>query len=188
MAHTMKSDVYVALTGSAVMPKRMTQLEAGWDIFADFEAMIKRWDTILKDSVNISDGYLYINPLGRILMPTGVYIATRKQKTLYNYQIRPKSGKAIKYGLTVLNTPGTIDNPYRGEIRVELVNLSNHHIRIYLDPESKDYLKNRAIAQLVPTFNPTFIEIDFETFKKNFMNTERGVAGFGELTDKKLSQ
>ncbi len=64
---------------------------------------------------------LLIMPLQRVLVPTGIFI---ELPLGYEAQIRPRSGMAIKYGITVLNSPGTIDSDYRGEIKVILINLS----------------------------------------------------------------
>ena len=64
---------------------------------------------------------LTLSPLQRAMVPTGLYIALPEG---YEAQVRPRSGLAAKHGITVLNTPGTIDADYRGEIRVILVNLS----------------------------------------------------------------
>ena len=63
-----------------------------------------------------------INPLGRVIIPTGLFIELPEG---YEAQIRPRSGLAAKTGVTVLNTPGTIDADYRGEIKIILVNLSD---------------------------------------------------------------
>lgn len=68
------------------------------------------------------DNPITLHPLERTLVPTGLFI---ELPIGYEAQIRPRSGLAFKYGLTVLNTPGTIDADYRGEIKVILVNLSN---------------------------------------------------------------
>ena len=65
---------------------------------------------------------LVIKPLQRILIPTGLYIELEKG---YEAQIRPRSGLALKHGITVLNSPGTIDADYRGEIKILLINLSD---------------------------------------------------------------
>ena len=65
---------------------------------------------------------LQLQPLERILVPTGLYI---ELPTGYEAQIRPRSGLALKHGITCLNTPGTIDADYRGEIKIILINLSN---------------------------------------------------------------
>ena len=86
------------------LPSYQTEGSAGMDIYAS-----------VKNNI-------IINPLERVLIPTGLFIALPKG---YEAQIRPRSGLAIKQGLTCLNTPGTIDSDYRGEINVILINLSN---------------------------------------------------------------
>jgi dUTP pyrophosphatase len=68
-----------------------------------------------------------LSPLERLLIPTGLYVAIPEN---YEIQIRPRSGLAFKQGVTCLNTPGTIDSDYRGEIKVLLINLSNEHQQI----------------------------------------------------------
>jgi len=65
-----------------------------------------------------------IQPMERVLVPTGLYMAIPEN---WEVQIRPRSGLAIKQGITCLNTPGTIDADYRGEIKVILINLSDTH-------------------------------------------------------------
>ncbi len=86
------------------LPKYSTELSAGLDLraFIDQEIVLK--------------------PLQRTLVPTGIFIELPEG---FEAQIRPRSGLAFKHGVTVLNTPGTIDADYRGEIKVILVNLSN---------------------------------------------------------------
>lgn len=86
------------------IPAYATNLSAGMDIRANIEQPIE------------------IRPLQRVLVPTGLFIALPEG---YEAQIRPRSGLAAKHGITVLNTPGTIDADYRGEIKVILVNLSD---------------------------------------------------------------
>ncbi|MFV0392613.1 MAG: dUTP diphosphatase [Paludibacteraceae bacterium] len=68
-----------------------------------------------------------LKPLERILIPTGLYI---ELPAGYEAQIRPRSGLAVKKGITVLNSPGTIDADYRGEIRVIIINLSNENFTV----------------------------------------------------------
>ena len=85
-------------------PEYATELSAGLDLKADIETPV-----ILK-------------PLERAMVPTGMFIALPEGTEA---QVRPRSGLAAKFGVTVLNTPGTIDADYRGEIKVILVNLSN---------------------------------------------------------------
>ena len=74
------------------------------------------------------DNDLVIKPLQRVLVPTGLFIELTEG---YEAQIRPRSGLAIKYGITVLNTPGTIDTDYRGKIKIILINLSNEDFTIH---------------------------------------------------------
>lgn len=74
------------------------------------------------------DNDLVIKPLQRVLVSTGLFIELTEG---YEAQIRPRSGLAIKYGITVLNTPGTIDTDYRGEIKIILINLSNDDFTIH---------------------------------------------------------
>lgn len=109
-----------------------------------------------------------LGALDRALIPTGLYIEMPEG---YEAQVRPRSGLAIKYGVTVLNSPGTIDADYRGEICVELINLSNTPFTI--EPGER-------IAQLV--FNKyeqaKFIEV------KELSETERGEGGFGHTGNK----
>ena len=104
-----------------------------------------------------------IKPGGRCLIPTGLFIALPK---VYEAQIRPRSGLALKQGLTVLNSPGTIDADYRGEIRIVLVNTSNQPVRI------KD---GERIAQMVIAKHET---IEWEIVEE-LPSTERGEGGFG---------
>ena len=104
-----------------------------------------------------------IKPGGRCLIPTGLFIALPKG---YEAQIRPRSGLALKQGLTVLNSPGTIDADYRGEIGIVLVNISNQPVRI------KD---GERIAQMVIAKHET---IEWEIVEE-LPSTERGEGGFG---------
>lgn len=101
--------------------------------------------------------------LDRSLIPTGLYIEMPEG---YEAQVRPRSGLAIKHGITVINSPGTIDADYRGEICVELVNLSNTPFTV--EPGER-------IAQLVfaKYEKADFIEVE------ELSETERGEGGFG---------
>ena len=111
---------------------------------------------------------IILETLDRALIPTGLYIELPEG---YEAQVRPRSGFAIKHGITVLNSPGTIDADYRGEICVELINLSNKPFTV--EP-------NERIAQLV--FNKyeqaEFIEVE------ELSKTERGEGGFGHTGNK----
>lgn len=96
--------IKIVNTSSLPLPQYSTSLSAGMDLRADIEEP------------------LTIAPLGRVIVPTGIRIELPEG---YEAQIRPRSGLAAKHGVTVLNTPGTIDADYRGEIKVILVNLSD---------------------------------------------------------------
>lgn len=104
-----------------------------------------------------------LKPLQRALIPTGLYIELPDG---YEAQVRPRSGLALKKGVTVLNSPGTIDSDYRGEIKVIMINLSN---------ETTVINTGERIAQLiVAKFEKvTFKEVDA------LNETERGEGGFG---------
>ena len=91
------------------LPRYMTEGAAGMDLCADIEAD------------------LVIAPLARVLIPTGIAIALQSG---FEAQIRPRSGLALKQGLTLLNSPGTIDADYRGEIQLIAVNLGSEAVRI----------------------------------------------------------
>lgn len=126
-------------------PKFMTEGSVGMDLYAAIEE-----EVILK-------------PFERKLIPTGIMI---ELPCGYEAQIRPRSGLANKYGVTLVNTPGTIDWDYRGEIKVIMINLGNVDFKI-----------NRAdrIAQMV--FNKVEIPIIEEV--EYIESTERGSGGFG---------
>lgn len=109
------------------------------------------------------DSDIIIKPLERSLIPTGIAISLPED---LEAQIRPRSGLAIKHGITLLNSPGTIDSDYRGEIKVILVNLSNDNYTI------KPYDR---IAQIIIS---QFVKAEFE-IAKNLDETDRGNSGFG---------
>ena len=113
-------------------------------------------------SANI-DSDIIIKPLERSLIPTGIAISLPED---LEAQIRPRSGLAIKHGITLLNSPGTIDSDYRGEIKVILVNLSNDNYTI------KPYDR---IAQIIIS---QFVKAEFE-IAENLDETDRGNSGFG---------
>ena len=104
-----------------------------------------------------------LKPLGRILIKTGLFIELPEG---YEAQVRPRSGLAYKKGITVLNSPGTIDADYRGEIGVILVNLSEEEFIIE---------NGERVAQMVITKHEQASWIESETLEAS----ERGVGGFG---------
>ena len=131
--------------GRQPLPTYATALSAGMDLRANIEEDI----TLL--------------PLQRQLVPTGLHIALPED---YEAQIRPRSGLALKHGITVLNTPGTVDADYRGEIMVLLVNFSNEPFTV------KD---GERIAQMVIAKHE---KVDFELVD-TLDETERGTGGYG---------
>lgn len=108
-----------------------------------------------------------LKPLERVLIHTGIYVEIPYG---FEIQVRPKSGQALKKGITVLNTPGTVDVNYRGEICVIVANLSN---------DSVDIEDGEKIAQMV--LCPVQHEgmVDIEIVDEISTDTERGVGGFG---------
>ena len=106
---------------------------------------------------------LVLKPLQRALVPTGLYMALPAG---YEAQVRPRSGLAAKHGITVLNTPGTIDADYRGEVKVILVNLSDTPFEI---------VPGERIAQMVIARHET---IEWEEVQQ-LDATSRGTGGFG---------
>ena len=109
------------------------------------------------------DADVVLKPFERKLIPTGLYIELPDG---YEAQIRPRSGLAIKSGITVLNSPGTIDADYRGEIKVILINLSQDDFTI----KSGDRICQMVIAKHEKA---EFVEVD------EISETERGSGGFG---------
>ncbi|MFW5761183.1 MAG: dUTP diphosphatase [Cyclobacteriaceae bacterium] len=109
------------------------------------------------------DENIVIKPLERTLVPTGLYI---ELPVGYEAQIRPRSGLAVKHGITVLNTPGTIDADYRGEIKVILVNLS---------AEAFTIKSGERICQMIISKHETASWNEVEELNI----TERGEGGFG---------
>lgn len=111
---------------------------------------------------NIEDS-IVLHPFERMLIPTGLFMEIPEG---YEGQVRPRSGLAIKHGITVLNTPGTVDSDYRGEVCVILINLS----------QDQYVIKNgERIAQMV------FSKVEKAAFAevKELGETERGEGGFG---------
>jgi len=109
---------------------------------------------------------LEVGPFGRALVPTGIKLSFQEG---YEIQVRPKSGLAIKQGLTVLNTPGTVDQGYTGEIQVIVFNTNNYSVTIP---------KGMKIAQAVlcPVMNGKFVLLKEV---ENIKDKDRGENGFG---------
>ena len=103
-------DIKVVNKGHQQLPQYATLQSAGMDLRADIEEPV------------------VLHPLDRRLIPTGLFIALPAG---FEAQIRPRSGLALKYGVTVLNSPGTVDADYRGELKVLLVNFSQEDFVIH---------------------------------------------------------
>jgi dUTP pyrophosphatase len=132
------------------LPKYGTEHSAGMDLRAH-----------LSDEITLK-------PLERALIPTGLYIELPEG---YEAQIRPRSGLAVKHGISIVNSPGTIDADYRGEIKVILINLSNDDFVV----------KNgERICQMVIQKYEKAELIEVETLN----DTERGEGGFGHTGTK----
>jgi dUTP pyrophosphatase len=127
------------------LPQYATEFSAGVDLRANIEAPIE------------------LRPMERKLIPTGLFMALPPG---YEAQVRPRSGLAIKHGITVLNTPGTIDADYRGEVCVILVNLSDEPFLI---------ADGERIAQMVIARHEQAEWEEVEVLSE----TERGAGGFG---------
>jgi dUTP pyrophosphatase len=132
------------------LPEYATEYSAGLDLRANIESPIE------------------LKPLERQLIPTGLFIELHKG---FEAQIRPRSGLAFKNGITVLNSPGTIDADYRGELKVLLVNLSNTPFMIN---------DGERIAQMVIAKHEQISWEEVSTID----NTERGSGGFGHTGTK----
>ena len=110
-------NVPVINKSSNELPKYAHKGDAGFDLRANVEEI--KNDNYLFNAIKFNDTTIILNPGGRVLIPTGLYMAIPEG---YELQIRPRSGLALKYGITVINTPGTIDSVYRGNIGVILKN------------------------------------------------------------------
>lgn len=129
------------------------------------------YSTILSAGMDIRasiNGKITLKPLERALIPTGLHIELPKG---YEAQIRPRSGLALKHGISILNTPGTIDADYRGEIGIILVNLSNQDFTIE---------NGERICQMIIAKHETvdWSEVDI------LEETQRGAGGFGHTGKK----
>lgn len=132
------------------LPAYETKASAGMDLRANIDAPV------------------VLEPLGRALIPTGLFIALPEG---YEAQIRPRSGLAAKHGISVLNSPGTIDADYRGEIKVILVNLSNEPFTIE---------DGERVCQMVVAKHEHVAWECVEVLDE----TERGEGGFGHTGKK----
>ena len=140
-----KIKVGITVENNVEIPKYMTEGSAGINVSANIEKEIE------------------LKPLERYLVPTGIKLEIPEG---FEIQVRPRSGLAFKHGITVLNTPGTIDSDYRGEVKVLLINLSNEIYKIQ---------PNERIGQLILG---KVYKLDFDV-KDGLSETKRGDGGFG---------
>ena len=140
-----KIQVKVVRVKGVELPKYETEGSAGMDVRAN-----------IKEPITLKS-------LERILVPTGLKVAIPEG---YEIQVRPRSGLAIKHGITMLNTPGTVDSDYRGELKVIVVNLSNETYTIEPNERIGQFVLNK-IEQI------EFVEVE------ELDSTERGEGGFG---------
>lgn len=137
--------IKIVKADNVTLPKYMTAGAAGADIYA-----------CLKEDIEVK-------PMERVLVSTGIKMSIPEG---YEVQLRPRSGLAFKHGLTLLNTPGTIDSDYRGEVKVMIANLGTENFII----------KNgERIAQMVVNKVP---QAEFEIVE-SLEESERGAGGFG---------
>lgn len=139
------TEIRIINKGHQQLPEYATPMSAGMDIRANLDESIT------------------LHPMERRLIPTGLYIALPEG---FEAQIRPRSGLALKKGITVLNSPGTVDADYRGEVGVLLINLSQEDFVIE---------DGERIAQMVISRHE---QIEFKIVEE-LDETERGAGGYG---------
>ena len=128
------------------LPKYHSENSSGLDIVAD-----------IKDPVNLQTNEIFLAPTGiKLKIPRG-----------YEGQVRPRSGLALNHGVTILNSPGTIDSDYRGEVKVILI---NHSSKIFV------IKPNMRVGQIV--FSP-IVRVQFKLGNVNIFETKRSSKGFG---------
>ena len=140
-----KADIKIIANKGAVVPCYKTEGAAGADVCA------------------LIDEKVVLKPGERTILPTGLFFEIPQG---YEIQVRPRSGLAAKNGVTVLNTPGTIDSDYRGELKVILINLGDSDFEI----SSGDRIAQIVVA---PVTLGNFIQVE------SISETERGTGGFG---------
>jgi dUTP pyrophosphatase len=139
----MSIEIPVTLAEGAVLPRYQSADAAGMDLCSTIDFSLE--------------------PLERMLVPTGLRMEIPRG---YEGQVRPRSGLALKYGISMVNAPGTIDSDYRGEIGVLLVNLGQNRV---------EFKAGERVAQLVicPVIQVELKQVD------SLSETERGAGGFG---------
>ncbi|MZP28661.1 dUTP diphosphatase [Heliobacterium undosum] len=151
----------IRLHPEAIFPKQQTEYASGFDLHALGVFPLDEIDCIEK---NLGYQEFWVEPGERVLVRTGIGI---QLPVGVEAQIRPRSGLALKEGITVLNSPGTIDADYAGELRVILINFGEEQFRI---------LQGDRIAQMV--FQPVLFGVDYSD-SVDLRKTKRGSGGFG---------
>lgn len=168
-------EVKIYNTSKNQLPKYESLNAAGFDIRADFSGKNKMedfsgngnfiFDDLKKEITLFSRG-------GRVLIPTGIYIGLPDN---YELQVRPRSGLALKYGISIVNSPGTIDSDYKGEIGLILINT---------DPQNDFVIEDGfRCAQGVLKACEQLEWVEVETHEE-LGQSERGVGGFGHTGNK----
>lgn len=169
--YTIMATVKVINLSNNPLPKYETVGAAGMDLRADFSRVTPENPIVFKAGSGYFDfekRMLRIDPMARVLIPTGLKMALPENIEM---QVRPRSGMALKKGLTVINTPGTIDEDYRGEIGVPIINLN---------PEPVWIEHSERICQAV--FNE-ITRVMWE-LTDSLDETERGEGGFNSTGSK----
>jgi len=163
----------IKMDEGVILPHYESELASGFDLMAkSFKKLFKGTKEVPLDQKlqkSIQEGYLTLRGFERVLIGTGVYVSVPQG---YEIQIRPRSGHALKRGLTVINTPGTIDADYRGEIGVILINNTPFLSRITLGDR---------IAQGVAMK----VQHVIWNQKSKLDETKRGDGGFGSTSNDK---
>lgn len=157
-------------SGTLALPKYETTCADGMDLMACFDAyhedkllQIVHYDSDGLKSFHDHNKILVLNPGERALIPTGLFIALPEG---YEAMVRPRSGLAIKYGITVLNSPGCVDADYRGSVGVVLINHGHRPFEI----KHGDRIAQLSIKESIQNIWMPVDELD---------STERGEGGFG---------
>lgn len=148
------------------LPAYARKGDAGMDVRADLWNIIEKFlfnSEVIRKEDNTID-CIKINPGGRALIPTELYCAIPEG---YEIQVRPRSGLALKHGITVLNTPGTVDSGYRNSIGVILINQGTEPFEVHQGDRIAQFVLNKyEEIEWVPT--------------NNLEESERGLTGFGD--------
>lgn len=156
-------NINVVNKSSNKLPEYAHNGDAGFDFRADIFG-ITNDDFLYNATKDIYKNIVIINPGGRALIPTGLYMAIPEG---YELQVRPRSGLALKKGITVLNTPGTIDAPYRGNIGVILMNNGSEPFVVCQGDRIAQGVLNK-----IEKANFNLVE--------SLDNTDRGDSGYGK--------